>query len=204
MRGASLVVAGPSQVPPNRESPRPENIQFWVGPSQMPAGQEPRRRGYYEPGAGPSQALDPRTRQIMGGQSQMSGFSTVNQNVRPNEAGWPVRDPTLERLFPDMVPLPFPGGFPFGVQPAAGNGGAQDPYQESRAFEELHSRERGDEGEGEDDEDGDKEGGEGQGEDDEDDEDDDDDDDDGLNEYRPQRDENDNCWYDEDQEELDG
>ena len=214
-------MAGPSQVPPNRRIPRPENIQSSVGPSQMPASQEPRRRGYHGPGAGSSQALDLGTRQVMGGQSQMSGHSNFDRNVRPNEAGWLLRGPTLERLFPELGPLSLHGGFPYGVQPAAGNGGAQNPYQESRHVEGLHSPERGDEGEDEDDEDDDDEDEDEDHEDededheDEDDEDedeedgdeqneDDEDDDDGLNEYRPQRDENDNCWYDEDQEELDG
>ena len=163
----------------------------------MPAGQEPHRREYYGPGAGPSQLLDPRTRQVMGGQGQMSGFPTSNPNVRPNEAGWPVWDATLETLFPNMGPPPFHGGFPFGVQQPAGHGGAQDPYQESRDFEQWHSQEREEGGEDEEDEDGDEEDEEEQDEDGE-------DDDDYLNEYRPQRDENDNCWYDEDQEELDG
>lgn len=197
MRGGSLVAAGPSHVPPNRVVPRLRNIQPWVGPSQIPAGQEPRRRGYYGPEAGPSQVLDPRTRQVMGGQGQMSGFTTFNPNVRPNEAGWPVWDATLEKLFPNQGPAPFHGGFPFGVQQMAGNGGAQDSYQESRDFEGLHPQEREEEGEDENDEDEDEEYGDeedGVGE----------DDSDCLNEYRPQRDENDNCWYDEDQEELDG
>ena len=153
----------------------------------MPAGQDQRRREFYGPGAGPSQVLDPRARQVMGGQGQMSG------------AGWPVWDATLESLFPNMGPPLFHGGFPVGVQQAAGRGAAQDPYQESRDFEQWHSQEREEEGEDEDDEDdedGDEEDGDDQVEDSE--------DDDGLNEYRPQRDENDNCWYDEDQEELDG
>ena len=82
----------------------------------------------------PSSSMQPNKRHVLARNqpstlrmgSQMSGFLNSNPNVRPNEAGWPMWDATLETLFPNMGPLPFHGGFPFGVQQAAGNGGAQD------------------------------------------------------------------------------
>ena len=197
MRGATLFATGPSQVPPNPGRPALDNIQPWVGPSQVPAGQEPRRGGYYGPAPNPSLVLDPRTRPVMGAQGQMPAYP----EVRPNQPAWPVWDADLERLFPNMGPPPFHDGFPFGdphaAIDAAVNAAHEDPYQQSREFEEWHSQERGEDREDEDEDDDDEEG--------EEEEDEDiDDDDDGLNEYREQRDENDNCWYDEDQEELDG
>ena len=84
-----------------------------------------------------------------------------------------------------MGPPPFHDGFPFGDPQAAidatVNSAHEDPYQQSKEFEEWQSQERNEEGE---DEDADENN---------------DDDEDGLHEHREQRDENDNRWYDEDQ-----
>ena len=89
----------------------------------------------------------------------------------------------MERLFPNIGPLPFHDGLSFGdpqaAIDAAVNALHEDPYQQSKEFEEWHSQERDEEGEDEDADDNN------------------DDDEDGLNECREQRDENDNCWYDE-------
>ena len=194
------LAAGPSQVPLNQGGPALDRIQPWVGPSQVPAGREPRRGGYYGPAPNPSLVLDPWTRPVTSAQGQMP-FPTAYPEVRPNQPAWPVWDADLERLFPNMGPPPFHDGFPFGdpqaTIDAAVNAAYEDPYQQSREFEEWESQEREEEGDDEDEDDEEEEDEEEEAEE-------DDDDDDPLREYREQRDENDNCWYDEDQEELDG
>ena len=105
---------------------------------------------------------------------------------RPVESVWPIWDATLEELFPGLGPPTTLGESSFTMQSGAGDERAHNPYHESQEFEEWDNWE-GEEGEDDIEED---EVGE--------------DDDDYDHEYRFQRDENDNCWYDEAQEEEDG
>ena len=166
-----------------------------AGPSQVPANQATGRREDSLPAAGPSQELDQRTGQAMTGQRQMSDFPTLNPNGTPDQSMWPVWDATLEALFPGLGPPATPGESSFTMQSGAGDERAHDPYDERQEFEEWYDPE-GEEGQDENEED---EEDEDENEEDEVGEDNDDDD----AEYRFQRDENDNCWYDEDQEEED-
>ena len=155
------------------------------GPSQTPANQEIGSRDDSLPAVGPSQVLDQRTGQAMTRQSPMTDFSIINPNERPDQFIWPKWDATLEALFPGLGPPATQGESSLTMQSGAGDERAHDPYHESQEIEEWYDPE-GEEGEDEDEEDEVSE---------------DDDGDDA--EYRFQRDENDNCWYDEDQEEED-
>ncbi len=138
------------------------------------------------PAVGPSQMLDQRTGQVMGAQRQMFDFSTLNPYERPDQSAWSVWDATLEALFPGLGPPATPGESSFTMQSRAGEERAHDPYHRSQEFEKWYDPD----GEEIEDENEEEEGAE---------------DDDGSDaEYRFQRDENDNCWYDEDQEEDDG
>ncbi len=161
-----------------------------MGPSQMPVNQATRRREDFLPAVGSSQVLDQSTGQVITGQRQMSEFSTINPNEWPDPSEWPVWNPTLESLVPNLRPPATQGASSFTMQPEAGDASARNYYQESQGLEEWSNLQ------GEEYKDG---GEEDEVEEDEVEEDDVDDDD----QYRFQRDENDNTWYDEDQEEED-
>ena len=184
-REESLPAIGNRQMSADQERGGREESLSAVSPRQILANQEIGSREDSLPAVGPSQVLDQRTGQAMTRQSQMTNFPNLNPNERPDQSVWPVWDATLEALFPGLGPPATQGESSLTMQSGAGDERAQDPYYESQEFEEWY----------------DPEGEEGEDEDEEDEVDEDDDDDDA--EYRFQRDENDNCWYDEDQEEED-
>ena len=90
---------------------------------------------------------------------------------------WQAWDPIVQRLFPTLGPLANQGGSAFTMQPTAGDASSHDLYQ---GFQGPYNPER--------------EGNDGV---------ENDHDDDYPSEYRFQRDENDNCWWDSDQEQED-
>ena len=194
----SLVVPGPSQTSANPATGRREDSLPAVSPSQMSTNLETGRSEDYLPAVGPSQMLDHANGPIMTGQRQMFNPSSLIPNERPVQPPRPVWDATLEGLFPGMGPSipglrpPVPGLVPPAnpwessstMQSGVGDERARDPYHQSQDFEEWNPE--GEDGGDESDED---EVGNA--------------DDDYDDEYRFPRNENDNCWYDDDQEEID-